>query len=190
MNQELISKTFIRMKGVRIFTLLALAIAAVIILISARLAAAVDSRRTGTSAEKADRIAIERLHRQDVEATLSDKADGLTKLWDNEAVRIQPGHPAEIGKAEIYANDKRWEAKPDRPKTLCYKSEIKDVRIAGDWAFEWGYISYRDSSNPKPMRGKVLRVMKRQPDGSWKFARVIVFDEPKESAAPMSDPCQ
>ena len=38
--------------------------------------------------------------------------------------------------------------------------EIKDVRIAGERAFEWGYISYKDSSNPKPMRGKVLRVMK------------------------------
>jgi hypothetical protein len=32
-------------------------------------------------------------------------------LWDNEAVRIQPGRPAEIGKATIYANDKHWEAK-------------------------------------------------------------------------------
>src|SRR5438874_13794909 len=136
------------------------------------------------------RIGIEQLHQLDVEATLSDKADELAKLWDSEAVRIEPGRAAEVGKPEIYANDKRWEVKPDRPKTLCYKPEIKDVQIAGDWAFEWGYISYKDSSNPKPMRGKVLRVMKRQPDNSWKFARVTVFDEPKESAAPMSDPCQ
>ena len=141
------------------------------------------------SAEHA-RAGIEQLHQLDVEATLSDKADELAKLWDSEAVRIQPGRAAEVGKPEIYANDKRWESKADRPKTLCYKSEIKDVQIAGDWAFEWGYFSYNDSSNPKPMRGKVLRVMKRQPDGSWKFARVIVFNEDKESAAPMSDPCQ
>src|SRR5438067_5344247 len=140
------------------------------------------------SAEQA-RIGIGQLHQLEVEATLSDKADELAKLWDSEAVRIQPGRPAEIGKVEIYANDKRWEAKPDRPRTLCYKSDIKDVRIAGEWAFEWGYISYKDSSNPKPMRGKVLRVMKRQPDGSWKFARVIVFDEKNETAAPISNPC-
>jgi ketosteroid isomerase-like protein len=190
MNQELMSKTFIRMKGVRISTLLALVTVVVTIFISARLATALDGRKTENFSDQADRVAIERLHRQDVEATLSDNADELAKLWDNEAVRIEPGHPVEIGKAEIHANDKRWEAKPDRPKTLCYKSEVKDVRIAGNWAFEWGYISYRDSSNPKPMRGKVLRVMKRQRDGSWKFARVIVFDELEESAAPMSDPCQ
>jgi len=141
------------------------------------------------SAEHA-RAGIEQLHRLDVEATLSDKADELAKLWDSEAVRIQPGRAAEVGKPEIYANDKPWESKADRPKTLCYKSEIKDVQIVGDWAFEWGYFSYKDSSNPKPMRGKVLRVMKRQPDGSWKFARVIGFNEDKQAAAPMSQPCE
>ena len=112
--------------------LLAFVTAAVITFIAARLTAAVDSPRTETSSGQADRIAIERLHRQDVEATLSDKADELAKLWDNEAVRIQPGRPAEIGKAEIYANDKRWEAKPDTAQTLCYKPEIKDVQIVGD----------------------------------------------------------
>src|SRR5215470_18701110 len=49
---------------------------------------------------------IERLHQQDAAATLSDKADELAKLWDNDAVRIQPGRPAEVSKAVIYANDK------------------------------------------------------------------------------------
>ena len=142
-----------------------------------------------TSVEQA-RIEIERLHQQDVEATLSDKADELAKLWDSEAVRIQPGRPAEIGKAAIYANDKRWEASNDRPKTLCYNAEIQDLQIAGDWAFEWGYFSYKESGNPKPARGKVLRVIKRQPDGSWKFARVIGFPEQLEAAAPLSHPCE
>jgi hypothetical protein len=128
------------MKRIRIFLLLAFINAVVITFVAVRLADAADNRSSENSSDKADRIAIERLHRQDVEATLSDKADELAKLWASEAVRIQPGRPAEIGKAEIYANDKRWETKPDRPRTLCYKSDIKDVRIAGEWAFEWGYI--------------------------------------------------
>jgi len=38
-----------------------------------------------------DRIAIERLHQQDVEATLSDDADQLAKLWDENAIRLQAG---------------------------------------------------------------------------------------------------
>jgi hypothetical protein len=48
-------------------------------------------------------------HQQDVEATLSGKADDFAKLWDSEAVRIGPGGPAEIGKALIYADDKHEE---------------------------------------------------------------------------------
>src|SRR5947208_15132452 len=76
------------------------------------------------SAEQA-RIGIGQLHQLDVEATLSDKADELAKLWDSEAVRIQPGRAAEVGKAVIHANDKRWEAIADRGQTLCDKADIK-----------------------------------------------------------------
>src|SRR5437762_13206985 len=87
------------------------------------------------------RIGIEQLHQLDVEATLSDKADELAKLWDSEAVRIQPGRTAEVGKPELYANDQRRESKADRRKTLCYTSETKDVQTVGDWASEWGCLS-------------------------------------------------
>jgi len=135
------------------------------------------------------RIGIERLHQQDVAATLSGKADDLAALWDDDAVRIQPGRPAEISKAMIYADDKRWAAKGGGP-TLCYVAEIQDLQIAGDWAFEWGYFSYKETAKSLPMRGKVSRVIKREPDGSWKFARVMGFPEKDESAAPMAHPCK
>jgi ketosteroid isomerase-like protein len=136
-----------------------------------------------------DRVAIERLHQQDVQATLSGEADDSATLWDKDAVRLLPGSPAEIGKAVIYATDKREETAGEG-QSVCYKPEITDLQIAGDWAFEWGYFSYKQSANAKPGRGKVLRVIKRQPDGSWKFARVIGFTEKLESAAPVSDPCK
>jgi hypothetical protein len=126
------------MKGIRFFLVLVLITGGLITFIAVRLRAADDTRATKSASENAARIGIERLHQQDVEATLSDKADELAKLWDSEAVRIQHGRAAEVGKVEICASDKRWEAKPDRPRTLCYKSEIKDIQIAGDWAFEWG----------------------------------------------------
>src|SRR5215470_2563146 len=88
-----------------------------------------------------DRAAIERLYRQDVEATLSGRADDLAKLWDNDAVRIQPGSAPQIGKAAIYATDKREELS-GAGQSVCYKPEIKELQLAGDWAFEWGYFSY------------------------------------------------
>ena len=66
---------------------------------------------------------------------------------------------------------------------LTYVSDIKDVQIVGDWAFEWGYASgsYRDAAGKIfNIRGKQLRIMKRQPDGEWKFARMMgVIDSRK-----------
>ncbi len=140
-----------------------------------------------------DRAGIERLHQQDLAATFSDKADELAKLWDDDAVRILPGRPAEVSKAVIYANDKRWEASKGNHKTLCGHMEIQDVQIAGDWAFEWAYFSMKESSAEGKVstgQGKVLRVLHRQTDGSWKFARVMNFTDELPSAAPVSNPCE
>ena len=174
-----------------LFGCLCFLLSAVLVTLLAQESRSIDEVIVGKkNGSEQDISGIERLHQQDAAATLSDKADELAKLWDNDAVRIQPGHPAEVSKAVIYANDKHWEASKGNQKTLCGEIEIQDLQIAGDWAFEWGYFSYKESTNPKPMRGKVLRVIKRQPDGSWKFARVIGFPEKLESAAPMSQPCQ
>jgi ketosteroid isomerase-like protein len=142
---------------------------------------------------EADRAAIERLHQQDIAATLSDKADQLANLWDNDAVRIQPGRPAEVSKAVIVADDKHWEATKGKQKALCAHMEIQDVKIAGDWAFEWAYFSYKGSDAEGKVstgQGKVLRVLHRQADGSWKFARIMNFTDKLASAAPVSHPCE
>ena len=76
----------------------------------------------------------------------------------------------------ISADDKRWET-TKTGQSLSYKPDIKDLQIAGDWAFEWGYFdaSYKESANAAPLavRGKQLRILKRQQDGSWRFARVM-----------------
>ena len=146
----------------------------------------------GDSSEQ-DRAGIERLHQQDMAATLSDKADELANLWDSDAVRIQPGRPAEVSKAVIYADDKHWEGTAGKHKMLCGRMALQDVQIAGDWAFEWGYFSFKASSPEGKVsigQGKVLRVLHRQADGSWKFARVMNFEEKLPSAAPLSHPCE
>jgi len=142
-----------------------------------------------------DMKGIERLHEQDKEATLADSADQLAKLWDKDAVRFSIGRPAEIGAAVIYADDKRWEMSSGRERSLCYDNEIQDVQIAGDWAFEWWYGSYKTSKDGKVSigYGKGLRVMKRQSNGTWRFARVISLIDPSASGASgvvLKHPCQ
>ena len=98
---------------------------------------------------KQDMIGIERLHEQDKEATLSDNADQLAKLWDKDAVRFLADRPAEIGAAVIYADDKQWKMNSGRERTLCYDMEVQDIQIAGDWAFEWGYASGKSAKGDK-----------------------------------------
>ena len=43
------------------------------------------------------------------------------------------------------------------------------------WAFEWGYFTATYVEAPggeeKRIRAKLLSVLKKQPDGSWKVAR-------------------
>src|SRR5262250_2610746 len=139
-----------------------------------------------------DMVGIERLHEQDKEATLSDSADQLAKLWDKEAIRFSADRPAEIGAAVIYADDKQWEKSSGRERSLCYDLEIQDIQIAGDWAFEWGYGSYKIAKGDKEsiQYGKLLRVMKRQADGTWRFARVMALLAPSASAVVLKHPCQ
>ena len=52
------------------------------------------------------------------------------------------------------------------------------------WAFEWDTfeVTYKESEQAKPVtiHGKALRVLKRQPDGSWKFARVMGVTDSKQ----------
>ena len=144
------------------------------------------------SSRKQDMIGIERLHEQDKEATLSDSADQLAKLWDKEAIRFPAERPAEIGAAVIYADDKQWEKSSGRERTLCYDLEVQDIQIAGDWAFEWGYGSYKIAKGDKVsiQYGTVMRVVKRQPDGTWRFARVMGLLAPSASAVVLKHPCQ
>src|SRR5215468_5684039 len=141
---------------------------------------------------KQDMIGIERLHEQDKEATLSDSADQLAKLWDRDGVRFPAGRPAEIGVAVIFADDKQWEMSSGRERSLCYDLEVQDIQIAGDWAFEWGYGSYKIARGDKEtvQYAKLMRVMKRQSDGTWRFARVMGLPAPSASAVVLKHPCQ
>jgi len=132
------------------------------------------SRRAATDAEM---VGIEKLHQLDVAATLSGDPKALAELWTDDAVRLEPGGPAEIGKQVIQVNTERVYLNRPGFKILSYVPEIKSVELSDVWAFEWGYFSasLQEGSNgaAKSLRGKLLRILRKQDDGSWKFARVM-----------------
>ena len=127
-----------------------------------------------TAGRAGDRAAIERLHQQDIAATLSRDPVALTDLWTDDAIRLGPGQAAEIGKQAIRESNERWSARPNF-KVLTFVPEINDVTIWDGWAVEWGYFtgSYVESpgGEPKQMRGARLWVLKKLSDGSWRCFR-------------------
>jgi uncharacterized protein (TIGR02246 family) len=122
-----------------------------------------------------DMAAIERLHARDVAATLSQDPAALAELWTDDVVRLQPGQEPEVGKQTVLATNARLRAAHPGLRVVSYVPEIESVTITDDgWAFEWGTFtgSYVESTGgvEKRIRAKVLRVLKKQADGSWKGA--------------------
>src|SRR6516225_11472660 len=120
---------------------------------------------------------IEKLHKDDITATIARDVDALTALWDDDAVLLQPGTPPIVGKAAFHDFMKQALAKSPSVKEVKYVPDIRDIQVAGDVAYEWGYFDAAqkssDQQTPERVRAKLLRVMKRQADGSWRFARVM-----------------
>jgi ketosteroid isomerase-like protein len=143
------------------------------------------SRANPSSSTHVEEMAeIEKLHRQDIAATLSRDTAALTEQWTDDAVRLQQGEPDDIGKEAIRATNERQKAATPELRVLSYVPETKELTITDGWAFEWRYFtaSYVESpgGEEKRVRGKVLAVLKKQPDGSWKFARAMGVMNPSE----------
>jgi len=134
--------------------------------------------RTGatykTDTHAADLEAIEKLHKADVAATLTQDPRALTALWSDDAVNLGfPGPPVVGIKAMGEAYQKFRTDYPDF-QVLKYGPDIKAVQIADGWAIEviYGESTYKVSRkhNPVTIEGKSMRVLERQSYGSWKFA--------------------
>ena len=124
--------------------------------------------------------AIEKLHQQDIAATVSRDPVALTDLWTDDAIRIGAG--ADVGKQAIQATNQRQTANKAF-KVLSYVPETKDMTfLEGGWAVEWRSFTASVVDSPgaeaKQVRGTVLAVLKKLPDGSWKVFRGMGAPEP------------
>ena len=141
----------------------------------------------GTQNQRAaDLAAIEKLRQQDIAATVSRDPVALTDLWTDDAIRLGVGAPAEIGKQAIRASNERQTANKAF-KVLSYVPETRDFTfLDGGWAVEWRTFtaSYVDSpgGEAKQIRGAILGVLKKLPDGSWKVFRGMGGTEPGKTS--------
>jgi ketosteroid isomerase-like protein len=130
----------------------------------------------------ADLAAIEKVRQQDIAATFSRDPVALTDYWADDAIRLGVGAPADVGKKAIRASNERQTANKDF-KVLSYVPETRDFTfLDGGWAVEWRTYtaSYVESpgGEAKQVRGTVLMVLKKLPDGSWKCFRSMGSIEP------------
>lgn len=120
---------------------------------------------------------IEKLHQADVDATLKREIDALVELWDDHGVLLQPGHAPVIGRSAFVEFLRQNLELSASGKVLKYAPEIRDIQVEGDIAYEWGYfdstVRKSDLDPPTEFRARFVRILKRQPDGSWRFLRVM-----------------
>jgi ketosteroid isomerase-like protein len=134
----------------------------------------ISSKPTDTLAT--DRARIEKLRKADIDATLTQDPSALTTLWSDDGVNLQsPAGPVVGLKAlnELYS---KFRSEHPEFKVLHYSPEFKDLQIVDGWAIESvdanGTFKMTAKEDPVTVQQKLLRVLKRQCDGSWKFALV------------------
>jgi hypothetical protein len=127
-------------------------------------------------AEKKDKENIEKLHQLDITATLSRDQKALSTLWIDTS-HVEPVVETDVVKWIIKINSGRDVNAFPGLTVISYVPVIKETERNCGWAFEWGsfQLTYQVSSHrtPKTFQGKMLRILKRETDGSWKFARIL-----------------
>jgi len=106
----------------------------------------------------------------------------LRTLMTDDAVVLPPGGRKISSKAEREAGSRVMEEYMQNVEVLEYILDFEEVKVLGDYAFEWGEI--RGSERVKGgeveySSHKVMRILQKQPDGMWKVHRVIWNDNPK-----------
>ena len=122
---------------------------------------------------EADVEAIKKVNVDLINAFNASDAAAAVALVMDDAVDLPPNRPAVIGKEAI-----RSFVQSDFDRfTMNFADEIVEIEVAGDLAYIWtNYtvtLTPKDVGKPIGNNGKWLIVLRRQPDGSWKFSRNI-----------------
>jgi len=118
-----------------------------------------------------DEQAIRELVERWMAATRAGDVDAVLDLIAEDAVFLVAGRPP-MRKAEFAAAARAQAG--DAGPTIDGRSEIQEIRVAGDWAFLWSRLTVvatpRDGSAPLERSGHTLTVMRKE-GGRWRLAR-------------------
>jgi len=120
-----------------------------------------------------DDVAIRTLTDEWLAAEQARDIDRLLEQVTEDAVFLMPGGRAVSGKAAIRNLFEAFFASFVSEHTVT----IREVQVHGDWAFTWGEevtVLRPVSGGPATqMQGFGCSILRRGPDGRWRFARGI-----------------
>ncbi len=128
---------------------------------------------------EADRRAIEALNQHDVKASLANDLDAIVSQWTDGFVVLPPAGPIVRGRSAAAELGK------EQNQALIIVDcvfDFEEITVTGDYAFEWG--KYRWTARPRAggsdmtFSGKLMRILQRQPDSSWKMHRTMATIDP------------
>ena len=98
-------------------------------------------------------------------------AEGCVRHCDADCVLLPRNEPSVKGTDALLS----WYEAAFKEVTLDYHLSYDEIEVNGDWSFASGTGSGtarpKVGGDPIELTGKFLEVHRRQPDGSWKFAR-------------------
>ena len=128
-----------------------------------------------SGAAPADLEAINELHRRDMQASKTWDVETLASLWTDDIVSMPQDGPPLIGKEANRNSLLKLKEESRDIDIVEYDLAFNEVKVIGDWAFEWGTFSAtirsKDEGEVSRSSGKLFRVLKRDADGTWKVAR-------------------
>lgn len=120
---------------------------------------------------------IEELHQTDMRASKEGDYATLRSIMSDDAVVMPPGGRLIRGRDALDRSFAATHAAEPATEVIEYEFEWREIRVLEDYAFEWGYIhgSERNKATGTVTseRYHVMRILQRQPDGSWKVHRTI-----------------
>jgi ketosteroid isomerase-like protein len=134
--------------------------------------------------------AIEALNCRDTNAVMSGDIAAITAQWTDDFVNISAGGPIVRGLAANADIAERGKDQIDSMEPLEYRVDFEEITICGDYAYEWGTYGgatrLRATGQVFRYTGKLMRILQKQADGSWKMHRTMTSVDPAEGPAPMS----
>ena len=122
---------------------------------------------------EADTVAINTIWSAYESSLEAGDIDAWLSLWTEDGVQMPPNEALIVGK------DRIRERNGAVLEQFGFEMDItnEEVAVADDWAYSRGVfgatLTPKDGSQPIPIDGKFMTILRRQPDGTWKIHRDI-----------------